>query len=143
MQFKQHDNTYFIYLEKGESVVDMLTKFCREHNILNGHITGIGAMNNIELGAYDATAREYNKKTFEDDHELITYQGNIMLLDDKPFIHAHITIGNHNMEIFGGHLFKASIAVVGEFIIHKIEGKSKRTFNDKIGLATWDLTNKE
>lgn len=141
MRFKQIDNIYQVYLEKGDSVVDDLTKFCKEHNILNGQITGIGAVNNIELGSYDSKTGEYIKKTFENDHELITYQGNIMLLDNEPFIHAHVTIGNHNMEIFGGHLFKANIAVVGEFIINKIDGNSKRTFNDKIGLATWDLTN--
>lgn len=139
MQFKQHDNTYIVYLERGDSVVEELTGFCKKHHILNGHIYGIGAVNNIELGAYNTTTGEYIKKTFNKDHELITYQGNIMLLDDEPFIHAHITIGNHNMEIFGGHLFKANIAVVGEFIINKIDGKSKRTFNDDIGLATWNL----
>ena len=139
MQFKQHDNTYFVYLEKGEKVVNVLTSFCKKHNILNGHISGIGAMNNIELGAYDSASKEYIKKTFKEDHELITYQGNIMLLDDKPFIHAHITIGNHNMEIFGGHLFSMNVAVVVEFIIQKIDGNSKRTFNNEIGLATWDL----
>ena len=140
MQYKLLENTYQVYLEKGESVVENLTEFCKAHHILNGHISGIGAVNNIELGAYATSKREYIKKTFQDDHELITYQGNIMLLDDEPFIHAHITIGNHNMEIFGGHLLKANIAVVGEFIINKIDGKSKRTFNDKIGLATWNLT---
>lgn len=139
MQYKQNKNTYFVYLEKGEQVVNVLTKFCKEHNILNGYITGIGAMNNIELGSYDSVAKEYIKKTFKADHELITYQGNIMLLDDEPFVHAHITIGNHNMEIFGGHLFSMNVAVVGEFIIQKINGNSKRTFNDEIGLATWDL----
>jgi len=139
VQFKRHDNTYFVYLEKGESVVDALTDFCKEQKILNGYITGIGAINNIELGAYDSKVGEYVKKTFAKDHELIMYHGNIMLLENKPFIHAHVTIGNHNMEIFGGHLFSANIAVVGEFIIHKIDGNSKRTFNDKIGLATWNL----
>lgn len=139
MQFKQHDNTYFVYLEKGEPVVDVLTNFCKEHNISNGYITGIGAVNNIEMGAYDTKVGEYIKKIYKNSYELITYQGNIMLLDDEPFIHAHITIGNHNMEIFGGHLFSMNVAVVGEFVIQKVNGKSKRTFNDEIGLATWDL----
>ena len=143
MQYKQHKDAYLVYLEKGEPVVDVLTNFCKEHNIFNGHISGIGAVNNIELGAYDSKAGEYIKKTFNEDHELITYQGNIMLLDDEPFIHAHITIGNHNMEIFGGHLFSANIAVVGEFIIQKVGSKHSRKFNNDIGLATWDLTNKD
>jgi len=140
MQFKEYENMYFVYLEKGESVVDVLTNFCKEHNILNGYITGIGAVNNIEIGAYDATEREYNKKTFKEDHELIATQGNIMLLNEEPFIHAHITISNHNMEIFGGHLFSMNVAVVGEFVINKIDGNSKRAFNNELGLATWDLT---
>ena len=140
MQFKQHENTYFVYLKKGESVVKELTIFCKEHQINNGYISGIGAVNNIELGSYNSKNGEYIKRIFKDDHELITTQGNIMLLNDEPFIHAHISIGNHNMEIFGGHLFSAKIAVVGEFVINKIDGNSKRTFNDKIGLATWDLT---
>ncbi len=143
MQYKQNQNTYFIYLEKGELAVDLLTNFCKEHNILNGYISGIGAVNNIELGAYDSSTKEYIRRTFKETYELINYQGNIMLLDDKPFIHAHITIGNHNMELFGGHLFSMNIAVVGEFIIQKINGSSKRTFDDEIGLATWNLTNKK
>ena len=139
MQFNKSDDIYQVYLEKGEEVVNSLTKYCKDNNILNGQISGIGAVNNIEIGAYDSASKEYIKKIFKEDHELITYQGNIMLLDNEPFIHAHITIGNHNMEIFGGHLFSMNVAVVGEFIIHKIDCNSKRTFNDEIGLATWDL----
>ncbi len=143
MQFKQFDNTYFVYLEKDEPVVEVLTNFCKGHNILNGYISGIGAVKNVELGAYDSSTKAYIKRTFKETYELISYQGNIMLLDDKPFIHAHITIGNHNMELFGGHLFSMNIAVVGEFIIQHIDGNSKRTFDDEIGLATWNLTNKK
>ncbi len=139
MQYKKNKNTYFVYLEKGEPVVDVLTTFCKEQNISNGYISGIGAVNNIELGAYDTSTKEYIKKIFKEDFELINYQGNIILLDNKPFIHAHITIGNHNMELFGGHLFSMNIAVVGEFIIQNIDGDSKRTFNSDIGFATWDL----
>jgi len=140
MKFKQYENTYFIYLEKGESVVKELTIFCKEHKINNGYISGIGAVNNIELGSYNSKNGEYIKKIFKDNHELITTQGNIMLLNDEPFIHVHITIGNHNMEIFGGHLFSAKVAVVGEFVINKIDGNSRRTMNDDIGLAVWNLT---
>ena len=139
MQYKQSDNIYQVYLEKGESVIYELTKFCKEQKILNGQITGIGAVNNIELGAYDTENKKYIKKTYETGHELISFNGNIMLLDDEPFIHAHCTIGNHEMTIFGGHVFKMNIAVVGEFIIQKINNNAKRTNNKNIGLAVWDL----
>ncbi len=139
MQFKQHDDTYFVYLEKGDTVIDVLTDFCKDNKINNGYISGIGAVNNIELGSYDSNSKTYIRKTFDNDHELINCQGNIMILDGDPFIHVHVTISNHNMETFGGHLFKAKIAVVGEFIIRKIHGNSKRSINPDLDLATWDL----
>jgi len=139
VQFKQIDDTFFVYLEKNDSVIDELTKFCNYHAIQNGYVQGIGAVNKIELGSYDAQNKEYIRKNFTKDHELISFQGNIMLLGGKSFIHAHATIGNHDLQIFGGHVFKMDIAVVGEFIITKIDGKMKRTFDKDIGLATWDL----
>lgn len=141
MQFNQSNNTYQIYLEKGESVIDELTEFCKKNKILNGIVTGIGAVNETELGAFDLSKKEYLKKKFKDDHELISFSGNIMLLNGEPFIHAHSTIGNYDMEIFGGHVFKMTIAVVGEFIIQEIGNNAKRTVNEQIGLATWDLIN--
>jgi hypothetical protein len=141
MQHIKSGKNYLVYLEKGESVVEVLTNFCKNNNILNGKITGIGAVNNIELGSYDTKSKKYIKKAFREDHELISYNGNIMLLDNEPFIHAHCTIGNHEMEISGGHVFQMNIAVVGEFIIQKIKNNSKRSFNNEIGLAVWDLNN--
>ena len=141
MQYKQHNNIHFVYLEKGDSAVDDLTEFCKSQKIYNGFINGIGAVNNVELGSYDARNKVYIRKEFIEDRELISYQGNIMILDGEPFIHAHATIGNHSMEVFGGHVFKMNIAVVGEFVIQKIESKHSRELNNDIGLATWDLTN--
>ena len=77
---------------------------------------------------------------FEDAHELISFDGNITLKDGKPFLHAHVLLGDHAMNVFGGHLFETTVAVVGEFIIRKVNGNARRTLNSKIGLATWDLS---
>ena len=141
MQFHQTNDIYQVYLETGESVIDELTGFCKKLNILNGQINGIGAVKNTELGSYDLNTKHYHRKKFNEDHELISYSGNIILLDDEPFIHAHAVIGNHDMQLFGGHVFKMDIAVVGEFIIQKFNSTSKRSLNDQIGLAVWDLKN--
>jgi len=141
MKYKQSGNFYQVYLEKNESAVEDLTKFLNDQNIENGLINGIGAVKNVELGSYDLQTKEYHRKAFNDDHELISYSGNIMLLDGTPFIHAHATIGNHDMKLFGGHVFKMDIAVVGEFIVQKIDNNAKRTLDIEIGLAVWNLDN--
>ena len=63
----------------------------------------------------------------------------IAIKDGKPFIHAHITLGNHDMEVSGGHLFETEVAVVGEFILHNFNEKTHRALNEDIGLATLSL----
>ena len=53
MQSKLVDKTYFIFLEKDEPVIKALTEFCKKNGIQNGEISGIGAVKNIEIGAFD------------------------------------------------------------------------------------------
>ena len=135
MQFEQDNDTFFIYLEKDESIMESLTKFCKDQNIDNGKISGIGAIKKIELGAYDLRNKEYIIHSFEEIWELTSYQGNVMLKDGEPFIHAHINISNHDLEVKGGHLFEATVAAVGEFVLSKINTKGKRVLDPDICLA--------
>ena len=76
------------------------------------------------------------RQNFEDTWELVSYQGNISLKDDIPFIHAHVAISDHNLDIKGGHLFEATVAAVGEFILRKIDNNVYRELNEDIGLPT-------
>ncbi len=135
MQSKQVDKTYFIFLEKDEPVMKTLTEFCSKNSIQNGEISGIGAVKNIEIGAFDPDSKSYIHKNFDKTHELISCMGNITLKDGEPFIHAHITIGDHDMNVKGGHVFEMTVAVVGEFYIRKIDGSIHRELNGDIGLA--------
>ena len=59
MQYEKDGDTYIIYLEQGESIMASLTQFCKDHQIINGQISGIGAIKEIELGAYDLKNQEY------------------------------------------------------------------------------------
>ena len=88
-----------------------LTQFCKDQSIINGQLSGIGAIKEIEVGAYDLAQKEYVTKKFDEIWELTSYQGNVLLKDGEPFIHAHITISNHSMDVKGGHLFEAQVGV--------------------------------
>lgn len=139
MKFRKVDDRYFVYIEKEESVLKTLTDFCSARKINNGQVFGIGAIKDVELGAFDPETKQYTRKVFTGCYELISFQGNIMLLDDKPFIHAHVTISDHNFKIKGGHLFAAIVAAVGEFIVLPLAGDARREPDPEIGLATWKL----
>ena len=139
MQYRKSGDRYFVYIEKEESVLETLTDFCSARKINNGQVFGIGAIKDVELGAYDPETKHYTRKVFTGSYELISFQGNIMLLDGKPFIHAHVTIGDHDFKIKGGHLFAARVAVVGEFIVLPLAGDAKRELDPEIRLAVWKL----
>ena len=139
MQYEKDGYTYIIYLEQGESIMAMLTQFCKDHQIINGQISGLGAIKEIELGSYDLKNQEYITHKLDDTWELTSYQANIQLKDGEPFIHAHINISDHDLTVKGGHLFDAKFAVVGEFILRNINSNGKRVFNSEIGLACMNL----
>lgn len=136
MQYKQDGDTYIIYVQQEEPIMETLTQFCKDNGIRNGQISGIGAINKIEIGAYDLENKVYVRYNFPELYELVSFQGNIILKDGEPFIHAHVTISDHNLVTKGGHLFEATVAAVGEFILRKINTDGKRELDPKIGLAT-------
>ena len=139
MQYEKDGDTYIIYLEQGESIMATLTEFCIDHQIKNGQISGIGAIKEIELGSYDLKNQKYITHKLDETWELTSYQANIQLKDEEPFIHAHINISDHDLIVKGGHLFEAKVAVVGEFILTNINSSGKRLFNPNIGLACMHL----
>ena len=139
MEFRKVDNCYYVYVQKDEPVLETLTDFCKDHGIQNGQVFGIGAIKDVELGAYDLDTKHYTRQLFEGSWELIGMQANITQLDNEPFIHAHVTIGDHDFNVKGGHLFAGNVAVVGEFIIVPLSGDARRESNPEIGLATWKL----
>jgi len=141
MQYKQDGDTYIIYVEQDEAIMETLTQFCTDHNIINGQLSGIGAIREIDLGAYNLEKKEYERNFYENIWELTSYQGNILLKDGEPFIHAHITISDHSMNVKGGHLFEAKVAAVGEFVLRKIDTDGKRDFDPNIGLFCMAFNN--
>ena len=121
MQYKQVDKDYFIYIEKNEKVMDTLTRFCKKEGISNARISGIGAIMDSEIGAYDTVGKEYIRKQFPEVWELVSFEGNVTLKDGEPFVHAHVVFSDHEMKTIGGHLFEMSVAAVGEFFLRKFE----------------------
>ena len=142
MQYKQVDKDYFIYIEKNEKVMDTLTRFCKDQAITNAKISGIGAVKQSEIGAYDTVGKEYIRKQFPDVWELVSYEGNITLKDGNPFVHGHVVLSNHDMKTIGGHLFETTVAAVGEFFLRKFDNDAYREINEDVGLPCICLEHK-
>jgi len=135
MKVIEKNNSYLVVLERGEKVIESLTQFAAEKELLGASISAIGAVENAELGAYVLSKKEYIRKTFSEEiYELIQFTGNLSLKQGKPYIHAHATLGRHDFSVFGGHFFEATVGVAFEADIRPLGVMPTRHHDEKIGL---------
>ena len=135
MQFQKVGKNYLINIDKDEKVVETLTRFCKENGIKNAKLSGIGAVKETEIGAYDLQNKEYIKREYSEILELLSLEGNVALKDGEPFIHAHVVLSDHEMQTLGGHLFETTVGVAGEFFLTQFDGNAYRELKPDIGLA--------
>ena len=135
MQYQKSEHNYVIVCEQGEEVIKTLTKFCTDNNIANAHLTGIGAVSSLSCGYYNLEEKKYYFTTYNQMLEVVGLTGNVMLKDDKPFVHVHGIFTDQNNAAFGGHIEHMTVGVTLEIILTPLASTLERTRNDTIGLA--------
>ena len=137
MLIKNNGAQILVVLDKDQPVLSTLTEIVMAQRIKGGHITGIGALKDAELGYYDLHKKDYIRKTFNsEDYELVALNGNITLRDGSPYVHAHTALGRSDFTIFGGHMFEARVAVTAEIYITPFGIMPERSLNIELGLQT-------
>jgi uncharacterized protein len=141
MKSTKDGKNHVVILERGEDVIPAMEKYCTDQKITSGFFTGIGAVNNIEVGYYDFEKREYHFRAEEGDFEVASMDGNIALFNDKPFIHVHAVLSrcDKTLECIGAHIKKANVAVTLELFITEMSAPITRMHNDFIGLKLLQL----
>lgn len=135
MKTFEENGRVMVIVERGELLVESLTKHCLVNNLHGGFITGLGALTDVQLGFYHLHRKNYERKTFSKEYELLSLNGNIALKDEAPFIHVHAVLGDEDFSAFGGHLFEARVAVTAEVSIAPFDFAPVRKLNSEIGLA--------
>jgi uncharacterized protein len=115
-----------------------LTAFCARENIRCGTLSVIGATSEATVGYYDQVKHEYFRKTFKEEMEILSCQGNVSLKEGKPFLHLHAVLGDVKLQCFGGHVFPGSKVFAAEAHIQELTGEPlERTPDSATGLALW------
>ena len=138
MQVFKTSTGYVVRLDPGEEILSTLTKFITDEEIAGGAITGIGAIRNTTIGYFDLHRKEYSKRRFSDDMELVNLTGNVTWVEGEPFVHAHVTISGSDFVAHSGHLFDAEIAVTGEFHLYPTDRRILRAQDERTGLKLID-----
>ncbi|MCK5451572.1 MAG: DNA-binding protein [Candidatus Omnitrophica bacterium] len=123
----------------GEDLLGTLTQFCEEKAIKLGEFAIIGAVKHAKMGYYLQNEQKYIdcvdlKKTLE----ITACLGNISLMNGKIFVHAHITLADHDGKCYGGHLMPGTEIFAAEYHIKELLGvELKRERDPETGLFLW------
>ncbi len=137
--FRQMENGYLLRIMRGASVAETLRDFLVAQQIHSGSISAVGALEQVELGFFDREQKTYLRKQFKDVYELISFSGNISLVDGTPFVHAHVVLGDRDYRAVAGHFFEGTVAVTLEAVITPFDEKIKRSADPDTGLNLLDL----
>ena len=136
MKAKSNGKTHIIALDRGDNVIETITKYCAEKGITSGVFTGIGAVERVKIGYYDLEKREYFFRDEPGVFEVASMNGNVALVDGKPFIHAHAVLSrcDETLECIGAHIKEAFVAVTLEVFLTETDIPLRREYDENIGL---------
>jgi predicted DNA-binding protein with PD1-like motif len=128
---------YFVRLDAGEKIVETLKALCERDAIGGGFFNGLGAVGEAEIGHFDPASNDYAWIKLRGPYEIVSLYGNITVIDGKPFIHAHIALGDNTFAVRGGHLKEAVVSVTCEVTLTRFRDDIGRKKDAKTGL--WKL----
>ncbi len=140
MEFREVRGGFVVRLERGERIPEVLLEFVREKALEAAFLSGIGTLEKVELGYYDLEQKTYLRRHFPEIYELTSLTGNLTYLDGEPFWHLHAVLADREFRAYSGHLFQATVAATGEFLLLVQENRIQRQMDPVTGLKLWKLS---
>lgn len=138
MDAKRTASGWVLRLDPGEEIGRTLTEWAVRENVRAGSISGIGAVGDVELGYFERERRDYVRRTFPGDHEILALTGNFSERDGQPFPHLHLVLSGPDFVAHGGHLFRGVITITCEIQVIANGDVVRRRAHDALGVAILD-----
>jgi predicted DNA-binding protein with PD1-like motif len=139
MKSTEIQSGYLLRFEKGEELVEQLTKFVDNKNVQAGWLTGLGGVLNVRLGYYHLKRKKYVFRHVKDVVELVSLVGNIASYEGEPALHLHGVVSDRNNKAHGGHIKELIVGGTLEIKLDTIDATLDRKLDDEIGLPLLDL----
>lgn len=110
-----------------------------ENSIALATVNALGAVGNFTVGVFKVEEKKYYANEFKGNYEIVSLTGTITTKDSEYYAHLHMSAGDAEGNVFGGHLNTAIVSATCEMVITLIDGRVKRKFNDEVGLNLFDF----
>ena len=114
-------------------MIGTIRDFAEDQGIRGGRFAALGAVERATIAYWNRETKEYEKRTIDEQWEVLSLTGNIALADGETKIHAHVTLGRRDLSAIGGHLMSAVVyptlelhlAIYGTTLVREIDEETK------------------
>lgn len=134
MDYRKFGNTYIVRLDKGEEILEQARTLALKEGIRLASVQALGAVNDFTVGVFNTAEKKYYANSFQGSYEIVSLTGTIDTMGGEFYCHLHMSAGDGQGHVVGGHLNRAVISATCEMVVTEIPGAVDRAFSEEIGL---------
>ena len=145
MKFREFGGKVYIRADKGDELIDCITRVCEAMGIGSATFHGIGACGDVTVATYIPEKDDFLDHRRSGLLEMVSLDGNIVTTDDGRYAaHAHAMFSyldeENGVSFFGGHLKAAAVSYTAELVLEPvIEGNIGQRKDPITGIDVWKL----
>ena len=134
MDYRRFHDTIIARIDRGEEILEQLKVIAEKEEIKLASVSALGATDDITVGVFRTGEKKYYANHFTGDMEIVSLTGTVSTMDGAFYPHLHMSAGDAEGHVFGGHLNRAVISATCEMVIRIIDGQVDRKFDENVGL---------
>ena len=134
MEYRRFGKTIVMRIDRGEEILTQLKIMAQKENIQLASVRALGATNDFTVGVFKTGEKKYYANHFTGDFEIVSLTGTISTMNGEYYAHLHMSAGDEQGRVFGGHLNEAVISATCEMVVEVIDGRVERAFDETVGL---------
>ena len=134
MDYRRFGKTIIARMDRGEEVLTQLKNIALKEDIKLASVRALGATDDFTVGVFKVDEKKYYANHFTGDFEIVSLTGTISTMNGEYYAHLHMSAGDEQGHVFGGHLNEAIISATCEMVIEIIDGQVDRLRDESVGL---------
>ena len=134
MEYRRFGDTLVLRIDKGEEIIQSLRLAAEKEQVRLATVEALGAVDDFTVGVFDTVEKQYHANHFSGAYEIVSLTGTVTTQDGKFYAHLHMSAGDREGKVFGGHLNSATVSATCEMVVRALDGEVERQFDEKVGL---------
>ena len=134
MDYRRFGDRIVVRLDRGEEILEQVEHLAKQEDIHLAAVQALGAVNDFTVGVFNTETKTYASNRFQGPYEIVSLTGTIDRKDGQFYTHLHLSAGDQEGKVFGGHLNRGVISATCEMVVTLLDGEIDRAFDPEIGL---------